>query len=159
MTFKNSDAVPQNMRTAYFLQRDKAKNAGIGWEISLLEWANWWLDEGRWKHRSRSRNGLRMDRVDDGRPYSLSNIRCARNDGVVVEKVNADALEAAPVTPLLGKRGDDHPRSQAIITPAGRFGSAALAASHYGKARQVVARWARTGHNGFRYDDGDDDQR
>lgn len=158
MPFTNSDAVPKDMRTAYFLQRDKAKDAGIGWDITMVEWANWWREDGRWQHRGRNRNGLRMERIDDGRPYSLSNIRCVRNDGVIVVKVDAAALATSVAQPLLGKRGDDHPRSLAVITPAGRFGSAALAAAHYGKARQVVARWARTGHNGFRYDDGGDDR-
>jgi hypothetical protein len=51
----------------------------------------------------------------------------------------------------LTQRGDDHPRSRAVITPAGRFGSAALAAKHYGVTRQHAARLAREGRE-WRYE-------
>ena len=53
---------------------------------------------------------------------------------------------------LKDKRGDDHPKSRAVITPAGRFGSIALAAKHYGITRQAAFTRVRREVPGWQYE-------
>ena len=49
--------------------------------------------------------------------------------------------------------GEKHPRAKTIVTPAGKFGSAALAGKHYGITRQAAAHCARQGLEGGYYAD------
>ena len=44
-----------------------------------------------------------------------------------------------------------HPRARPVLTPSGRFASAALAAEAHGLTRQVASHRARHGVNGWRY--------
>jgi hypothetical protein len=50
---------------------------------------------------------------------------------------------------LKGQRGDAHPKSTPVITPAGRFGSIALAAEHYGITRAGASHRVRKGLFGW----------
>lgn len=57
----------------------------------------------------------------------------------------------------IGKAGNHlknrelHPRAKAVSTPAGEFASAALAAEVIGLTAVTLARYCRSGHNGYRY--------
>ena len=44
-----------------------------------------------------------------------------------------------------------HPRARPVLTPSGRFASAALAAEAHGLTRQAASHRARNGVNGWRY--------
>lgn len=150
---------PHAVRHAYHAQRHSANRRGIGWEITLAEWWAWWQEDGRWERRGMGSDRLVMARHNDAGPYRLGNIKCITHaQNIAEQKFRSHAHKRSwgedPTREchLDGKRGDDHPKSRAILTPAGRFGSAALAADHYGKARQVIAKWAREGKHGFSYE-------
>lgn len=49
-------------------------------------------------------------------------------------------------------RGDGHPKSKAVITPKGRFGSAALAADAYDIGRRTACYRAKYQMQGWRYE-------
>jgi|GEM_PF-6004990 len=49
----------------------------------------------------------------------------------------------------LAVRGAGHPRSRRVLTPDGEFGSAALAADHFGIDRATAARKAHRGIDGW----------
>jgi hypothetical protein len=152
MKFADVDDVPRDVRAVYFSQRAQAKRNSDGWNIALLDFANWWFEDDRWIFRGRKKNDLRMIRLDTSGPYSVANIMCSTNSGRHIANPNDRLPEIGSEGPWSGKSGDDHPRSRAVITPQGRFGSAAEAAAHFGKARQLIARWAKSGKNGFRYE-------
>ena len=48
--------------------------------------------------------------------------------------------------------GDGHPRSRAVLTPAGRFDSLTIAAEHYGITRQAAHYRAKNGRLGWQWD-------
>jgi hypothetical protein len=52
-----------------------------------------------------------------------------------------------------GKRGDNHVKSRAVLTPDGRFGSAALAAEHYGISRSTASYRAHNECCGWQWED------
>lgn len=54
---------------------------------------------------------------------------------------------------MKGKTGDAHPRSRAVITPLGRFGSVRDAGRAHGVAHYVISRKCKLKHTGFFYED------
>ena len=50
---------------------------------------------------------------------------------------------------LKGRRGKEHPKSHAVVTPLGRFGSMALAAEAHGMSRQAVHAAIKNGRPGW----------
>jgi hypothetical protein len=51
-----------------------------------------------------------------------------------------DIGEPTPPIKMTGRKGDDHPQSRAVITPAGRFGSIHLAAKYYKTSLSQIVR-------------------
>lgn len=157
---KITDEVYQSYRS----QINNAIRRGIDFQIPFHEWWNWWQVDSRWHHRGVGSNKLVMARIGDIGPYHLDNIYCATQnenssdkDGSSISKAHKSIWAAK--TPEqrakwhLAVRGDGHPKSRAVISPAGeRFGSAALAAEAFGVTRQCVACWCRMGHMGWRYE-------
>lgn len=150
---------PHAVRHAYHAQRHSANRRGIGWEITLVEWWAWWQEDSRWERRGMGADRLVMARLNDAGPYKLGNIKCITHAENMAEvKFRSQGQRRSwgedPTREchLDGKRGDDHPKSRAIITPVGRFGSAALAAEKFGITRQHAARLARAGKDGWRYE-------
>ena len=88
-----------------------------------------------------------MARIGDRGGYEPSNVYAARPldnardipadvRAVMVERASASLrLVGKPRGAHLKVRGDGHPKSKAVITPAGRFGSIALASEAYGITR------------------------
>jgi hypothetical protein len=89
-------------------------------------------------------NRRRVGRVYSRPVMAQANARCG---GLAKFK------EAGGSAWLKGKRGDGHPKSQAVITPAGRFGSIALAAEHYGLTRAGGLNRVRKNLAGWSYED------
>jgi hypothetical protein len=81
---------------------------------------------------------LSMCRIGDRGAYELGNVYCGTHkdnqDDIPPEKRRHDNYW------LRGVTGSAHPRSKAIITPAGAFPSLTAAASHYGISRTELRR-------------------
>lgn len=111
--------------------------------MTFDEWLEWWGDD--LDKRGRHRDSLVMARHGDKGPYALGNIKkiTARANLDEADKSYLSAMmvgiharrKAAGIKLHLEVRGDGHPKSKPVITPAGRFGSASLAADHYGITR------------------------
>ncbi len=139
---------------AWKAHRDNSAARGIAFRFTLLGWTLWWRHElalrGPKATRGRNRGNYVMARIRDRGAYEAGNVRCLNvkqnaNDRPHVDReiamIRVKAAREASGNPLgkhLWVRGDGHPRSKAIITPAGRFGSMALAADHHGITRQAV---------------------
>jgi hypothetical protein len=152
---------------AFRSQRSKARQRGIPFLFMFDEWWAWWQTDGRWERRGRGKDQLVMARIGDTGPYAPDNVRCltsGQNMRDIRPEVRAAALEKSRMTsverghPLgchLRVRGDGHPSSHAVITPAGRFGSVALAAEFHGFSEHTGRRWARNGWSSWRFADPD----
>lgn len=149
---------------AYRAQRNNANRRKIPFDFSLLGWCSWWRKElkriGESATRGRRRHQFAMCRFNDSGAYEPGNVyagRPADNARDVPKHRRADAVIKAKKTrevtgnPLgshLKVRGDGHPRSIAVVTPLGRFGSIALASEAHGITRQGghyavrAGRWA-----------------
>lgn len=138
--------IPDDSYQAFHDQFASAKRRKIEFLFSLLEWWTWWQtfdtqhDCIRWERRGVGTAKLVMARFDDVGPYSPSNVYCATHSENI-KHVRPSTRRQAWMKiedrsrPHLRVRGDGHPKSQAMMTPAGRFGSGALAAEHYGLTR------------------------
>jgi hypothetical protein len=155
--------LPRSVEKAFQDQRQKAKQRGIPFLFTRDEWWAWWQTDGRWEQRGRFGHNLCMGRKGDAGPYSPENVyptTMAENAaGFDYEAKAAAGRRGAEVAKAGGRhalhftgRGDGHPRSRAVITPNGRFGSAALAAEAFGVTRQCAGWWAREGRGGWRYE-------
>jgi hypothetical protein len=64
----------------YIRQRLNARNRGIEFKLTYVEWYDWWVAElaiaGPNAKRGRSRGGLVMCRFGDAGAYALGNIYC-----------------------------------------------------------------------------------
>ena len=136
---------------AYRAHYNSAKKRKIPFRFKLLTWVLWWQEElrkiGPDAKRGRERNHYVMARKSDRGAYEPGNVRCVKprdNAAEVSRDVRAMAAEKAMATMKragrargdhLKVRGDGHPRSKAVITPAGRYGSIALAAEAHGITR------------------------
>jgi hypothetical protein len=149
---------------AFESHRLTAKRRGIPFLFDYDAWWAWWQVDGRWAQRGRGANKLCMARKGDAGPYSPENVYCATNtqngrDAVFPgsSAASAEALRKLVGTeilrrPHLAVRGDGHPRSRAVLTPLGRFGSGALAAEAHGIDRSTATARARKGTNGWSYE-------
>lgn len=154
---------------AWRAQWHSAKRRGIPFRFSLLGWVLWWHGElarlGVGAQRGRQRGQYVMGRIGDSGAYELGNVlamvpaenaRQRTDEAVAAATAKANAIRTANGKPRgynLRVRGDGHPRSRAVVTPAGCFGSVALAAEHYGLTRQGAAYRAREGRDGWRFAD------
>jgi hypothetical protein len=144
-------------------QVHSARRRQIPFLFTAEEWWAWWQIDDRWSRRGLKGNGLVMARKGDVGPYASWNVypcTSSENVGAIDPVKRSLAIRAgwAKVRAaggdcwLAGKRGDDHPRSRAVITPAGRFGSLALAAEHYGITRQAAYYRVARDKPGWYYD-------
>jgi len=156
--------VPEDAYQAFRAQLIRAKQRGIAFLFTLEEWWTWWqtYDEGhrciRWDRRGMGKTALVMARFGDVGPYALANVYCATHSQNTKDCCDRDPSRLSRqakewhsqnVCHLNGKRGDHHPKSRAVITPDGRFGSAALAAEQYGITRQAAFYRARNQSHGW----------
>ena len=157
--------VPERDFLAWKAQRDAAKKRGIAFRFTLVGWWLWWKAElrrlGPDAVRGRKRGQFVMARNGDQGAYEDGNVRAA-----TPAENGAEAwLPAAPgraarqrcrlcggIKCHLAVRGDGHPRSKAVVTPLGRFGSVALASEAHGFTRQRGGQLARAGAAGWRYE-------
>jgi hypothetical protein len=71
-------------------------------------------------------------------------------------KESNTAMFSDPLHPMYmkGKVGDAHPRSRAVITPLGRFGSVREAGKAHGIAHPVISRYCKSeSHSDYFYED------
>jgi hypothetical protein len=155
--------LPRAAERAFQHQRYGAKKRGIPFLFTRDEWWAWWQVDGRWERRGRFGHNLCMARKGDVGPYSAENVypaTMADNSGSVASETKAAAgrlgAAAAIASGNLGAafamRGDGHPRSKAVVTPLGRFGSAALAGEAHGIGRSAASYRATHGVAGWRYE-------
>ena len=157
--------IPDYAVKAWLAHRQSAAARGIPFRFTLLQWHLWWKSElrllGPAAKRGRRRGEYVMARLGDSGAYEPGNVRALtpaenhadRSDdarAVAADKVRATVkwwrqvldgtgLEAFHRTTgdHLRVRGDGHPRSKAVVTPLGRFGSIALASEAHGFTRQA----------------------
>lgn len=60
-------------RGKFSVQKRKAKQRGIPWELTFEQWWSLWQDSGRWDERNQT--GYVMCRTNDEGPYALDNVR------------------------------------------------------------------------------------
>ncbi len=60
----------------YTVHRTNAKQRGIPFEISFVDWLQWWKDSGHYHERGNKRGQYVMARIGDVGPYKLGNIVC-----------------------------------------------------------------------------------
>lgn len=60
-------------------QRKNAKERGIGWSLSFVEWCAAWKDSGKWSVRGRGKNGYCMARLSDSGAYAAGNVKICSN--------------------------------------------------------------------------------
>lgn len=146
-------------------QRQRAKNRGIPFLFTFEEWWAWWQVDGRWANRGLHPGGFVMARRNDAGPYALGNVYCATvaENGAEMgrlltaeqrARISEQKLAMHAARPEIANHLRDranHPMRKPVMTPAGYFPSAALAADHYGMSRQGVAARVRAGVPGWRY--------
>lgn len=152
---------------AFRSQFDSAKRRQIAFQFAIEQWWHWWNaydpEHGcvRWDRRGKGKNALVMARFGDVGPYSPENVYCATHSKNTTDCIGRDPARMAEqarewhahnVCHLKGKRGDRHPKAQAIITSAGRFGSGALAAEYFGISRAGAKYRADHGIDGWRWE-------
>jgi hypothetical protein len=156
--------LPKDAYQAFHSQFSSAKHRNIQFLFTLEEWWAWWQtydhEHGctRWDRRGMGKTALVMARFGDVGPYSPANVYCATHSQNTKDccdrdpsRLSLQAIQwhAQNDCHLKGKRGDSHPKSHPVITPDGRFGSAALAGEHYGITRQAVKYRADRRINGW----------
>lgn len=156
--------LPRKAYEAFRSQWHGARRRSIPFLFTIEEWWAWWQIDGRWEKRGLKGNGLVMARYGDIGPYSVENVYCvtaAQNcRDIPKERRNLNAVlaqssrRASGIPHHLSYRGDDHPKSKAVLTPKGRFGSAALAGEAFGITRQYASMLAKRNSNGWSYEAG-----
>ena len=154
-------AIPERDYQAYREQYHIAKRRGIPFHFTLLQWRLWWrtelakLEPGA--KRGRGKDNYVMARYGDRGAYEPGNVFATRPAGNMADRDPAaaqDAMHKATHTRnLRGKprgyhlriRGDGHPKAKAVTTPAGRYGSIALASEAHGITRQAGHYRVRSG--------------
>ena len=150
---RDTYGIAQRDFTAYMMQVRAAKQRGIEFRFTLLGWRLWWrlsLATVPGGVRGCQRGNYVMARYGDAGAYDIDNVYLS-----TVEANSAAAHRDKPERPgsMTGQhlrvRGAGHPRSKAVLTPRGRFGSAALAAEAFGITRQCAAMRARSRQKGW----------
>lgn len=153
--------LPSDAKAKYNVHKQDAKRRGIAFNFSFEEWSDWWERDDRWSRRGRGSGKLVMARFGDQGPYEPGNVYCATHGQNAADSAGSKRSEAtrrfhenrtaAGVTPTLAVRGAGHPRSRAVVTPAGEFQSGALAADHYGVTKEAIYNRISKGHAGYRW--------
>lgn len=156
--YAEANDLPEKAFQAYRSQVHAANRRGIAWQFTLEQWWLWWqaFDERhgciRWDRRGRRKNQLLMARFHDIGPYSPENVYCgtasdnARDMGEHHDySATWKEWHANNDCWLKGRRGEGHPKSRAVITEMGRFGSIALASEAAGITRAGGLNRVRSG--------------
>ena len=143
--------IPMRDYQAWRSHYHSAKTRGIPFSFSLLGWRQWWalelarLEPGA--RRGRGRDNYVMARHADAGPYEPGNVFAMKPAGNYWDRnplAREEAVRKATLARIAsGKprgfhlkiRGDGHPKSLAVITDMGRFGSIALASEAHGITR------------------------
>ena len=147
MDISETRAIPRVDYQAWRAQNNSAKRRGIDFLFTLEEWLAWWQRElaakGPDAERGLRKHQYMMCRYGDTGPYAAGNVycgTCADNFADPAFKKTQSAhwtqWHSENDAYMKGRRGAAHPASRAVVTPAGRFESIALAAEHYGITRQ-----------------------
>lgn len=150
--------MPLEMWEAFRTQRNNARQRGIPFEFTVYSWWAWWQVDNRWVLRGRRQGQLVMARYGDTGPYRLGNVYCATAEQNLAD-IRPEVRRAGGLKGALRRDHqhltdrETHPRVRPVVTQAGRFASAALAADHYGITRQQAAFRARTRWKDWSYED------
>lgn len=160
-------SIPRYVYQAWRSHRNNALGRGIPFIFPLLRWHLWWktalTKAGHGAERGNRRGQFMMCRINDAGAYEDGNVyvgtgttnaadRTAEARLAAVAKCAATMAANGTVRAAhLKVRGDAHPKSKAVVTPAGRFGSIALAAEHHGLTRAGAHYRVKAGASGWRY--------
>ena len=64
----------QTPKGQYSIQKRKAKQRKIDWQLSFDDWWKIWHDSGKWEERGDCRGKYCMSRQGDTGPYSVENV-------------------------------------------------------------------------------------
>jgi hypothetical protein len=154
--------IPAEGYQAYRAQYHSAIRRGIDFDFTMEEWWTWWQTDGRWQQRGVA--GLVMARLADTGSYCAANVKCisqsensAERDhetmSIAIKEAMAARKKASDYRHHLAVRGRGHPRSRAVNTPKGPFGSIALAAEAFEVTRQAAFYRVRDRWDGWSYVD------
>ena len=149
-------AIPAWLRLRWAQHRQSARQRGIRFDFPLLRWSLWWREEllkaGPGARRGSRRGEYVMARIGDAGAYEVGNVYLSTvEDNSRAAHLGKPERAGSRTGAHLAVRGDHHPRSRAVLTPLGRFGSAALAAEAHGITPQGASRKARERRDGWRY--------
>lgn len=158
-----SGIIPRKAYDAYRSQVYNARQRGIPFLMNIDDWWAWWTLDGRWEKRGLRGNGLVMARRGDVGPYAIWNIYCCNHSQNMADQDHDKLSLSHKIRHMrfvenggshhLAVRGDGHPKSRAVVTPSGRFGSGALAAEHYGVTRTGASLRANRRERGWHWED------
>jgi hypothetical protein len=144
--------IPRYVCNAYGDQYLKALESGTSFRFSLLEWRRWWWGKLERGERRKIGSAVRMALVDPAGAFEDGNVAVAPACRQPADKAAAVArctatrnANGCPRGSHLRVRGEGHPRSRAVVTPDGRFGSVALASEAAGITRQAGHQRVRAG--------------
>ena len=120
--------IPKKAFRRFQEQRAAADRRGVAWELTPDEWWAWWCQDNRWEHRGRRKDGLVMSRHGDKGPYRLDNIYCSTLSRNMQET------------------------GMSVVTPKGRFPTAALAAIAFKVKAKTACDYASKGKYGWSYE-------
>ena len=63
----------------FSVQKRKAKQRKIGWELSFDDWWSIWQESGHWESRGRNADDYCMCRIGDKGSYKVGNVFIAKN--------------------------------------------------------------------------------
>ena len=88
-----SDSQIRKYKSAYRVQKARAKGRGIGWEFTFETWISFWLSSGKLEQRGCGKGLYVMSRFGDVGPYHPGNVEV-----VPFEKNAGDAHRNKPET-------------------------------------------------------------
>ena len=88
----------------YIAQRKRARQRGITWSISFMEWALIWAESGHWNERGKGGDDYVMSRPGDKGPYSYKNTKIITNSENVNERVFSDETKRKISESKTGKK-------------------------------------------------------
>lgn len=80
----------QTPKGKFYQQKHKAKERGIGWELSFEDWWAIWTDSGKWELRGSGQ--YMMCRTKDTGPYAIGNVRIDDATGNIKERFESFEL-------------------------------------------------------------------
>lgn len=107
----------------YHIQKVNSRKRNIAFELTFIEWYNWWLQQGHDKKDSTPKPNICMCRYNDTGAYNLNNIYCATRAQNLTDAESNKAFEHKYV---------------AILTPLGTFYSASAGARAHGISKELM---------------------